>query len=339
VLLRSLSLVALMASALGAQDSVYFPTSNSAGGRYNSIPFGSFTKYPFARNLKYQTLIPWAYAARLTRPYVEDIGFFSCQSGVQHFDSIRIRMSQTKSVVLATDFNQNLGATPVTVLDSKDYYWHLEKNKWARVGLQTPFRLTQGENVVVDIEVAGAVTLEPDFGPSANPGGFAQDDLVPRLFALDWKGAPPANGQLRISGLKIELAARAADLSLFGIGCKGAGATRPALHLSGTAKPSGTVFVGLAKGLPANPTLLVIGFDNRSPFPVQLGFGECRLFHAMNAALAAATDASGSLSLPLALPASPVLQNQRIYTQYFQVEVTKNGLGLRSSNYGRILVR
>jgi len=341
MLLRSLSFAALLTtSVVAAQDSVYYPNSTTSAGRCNSIPFGSFTKYPFARNLKYQTLVPWTYAARLGRPFIEDLGFVPCRDGVQHFDSIKIRISQTTSSTLATDFGKNLGTAAVTVLDSKDYYWHLTKNTWARVGLQTPFRVAPGQNLVIDIEVTGAVTLQADFAPATtSPGGFLRDDTVPRLYALDWKTAPPSEGKLRPRGLKIELASRAADLSLFGIGCKGSGAKRPALQLSGIARTSGTVFASLTNAIASNPTLLVIGFDNRPPFPVALGFAECRLYHPPQLAIAGVTDAAGQLKLPLPLPASTALQNQRIYTQYFQVEVNRTGLGLRGSNYGRILVR
>jgi hypothetical protein len=141
------------------------------------------------------------------------------------------------------------------------------------------------------------------------------------------------------AGLKIELASRASALGSFGIGCKGSGNERPSLALTGTARPSGTVSVALSDSLASSPTLLVIGLNNRAPFPLALGFGDCRIYHSMDLALAAVTDASGRLSIPIPLPATASLSHSRIYTQFFQVEVANNKLGLRASNYGRVLVR
>jgi len=35
-----------------------------------------------------------------------------------------VRMSQTTAAKLSTEFAKNLGANAVTVLESRDYYWH-----------------------------------------------------------------------------------------------------------------------------------------------------------------------------------------------------------------------
>jgi len=72
---------------------------------------------------------------------------------------------------------------------------------------------------------------------------------------------------------------------------------------------------------------------------VPLGFPDCSLYESIALALPAIADQSGKLTVPIALPASPVLQNQRFYAQFFQVEVTRSGLGLRATNYGRVLIR
>lgn len=335
-------LAALPVATASAQDSVYVPDSRADQGPCNAIPFGSFGHQPFfPSNLKYQVLVPWAKLAGLTRPVIEEIAFASCAESVNLLATIRIQMSQVDATALTSEFANNLGTAPVTVLDSKTYYWHQKADAWARIGLQRPFQLTNGKNLVIDIEVTGAVHLTPAIEPSATHiSGHRADVAMPRLFACDWETAPPAKGVLKPgAGLKIELASRASDLGLFGIGCKGAGKERPKLDLTGVARPSGTVTVALSDSLASSPTLLVIGFNNQAPFPLALGFGDCRIYHSMDLALAAATDANGKLSLRIALPASASLSNTRFYTQFFQVEITNTKIGVRASNYGRVLVR
>jgi len=70
-----------------------------------------------------------------------------------------------------------------------------------------------------------------------------------------------------------------------------------------------------------------------------LGFGSCQLYHSVSLALATASDKSGNLAIPLPLPMSSALSNQRFYTQFFQIEMNTRPLGLRGSNYGRALIR
>jgi len=341
MLYRVLASLAVLAATTTAQDSVYIPDNRADQGLCNAIPFGSFGKYVFPDKLKYQVLIPWTKISGLTRPVIEEIGFASCADSVNSFASIHIQMGQVDATALSREFAKNLGKAPVTVLDSKGYYWHQRADTWARIGLQRPFQLTVGKNLVIDIEVTGAVHLTPDIELSpTHISGHRADANLPRLFATDWQTTPPAAGVLKSgAGLKIELASRASDLGLFGIGCKGSGTKRPMLALSGTAIPSGTVTAGLSDSIASSPTLLVIGLDNRAPFPLALGFGDCRIYQSMDMALAAVTDASGKLSIPIPLPATTSLSHSRIYMQFFQVEVANAKLGLRASNYGRALIR
>jgi len=335
-----LAIALASSSALSAQSSVFIPDSQTGQKPCNAIPFGSFGIYGFPTNLKYQTLVPWTSLARLARPVIEEIGFVPCSDGIGSFKTIKIQMALVTSTKLVSEFSKNLGTSPVTVLDSANYYWHQKKDKWCPIGLQRSFGLKPGSQLVIDIEVTGAVFLSPALAPSTSyVGGHRASASVPRLIAIGWKSAPPVKGKLKGYGLKIELSASTSDLSLFGIGCKGAGSKRPTLGLSGDARPSGIVQVALSNGLPSGATSLVLGFDNKAPFPVPLGFPECSLYQSIGLALPATADPSGGLKVPIPLPASPVLQNQRFYVQFFQVELTRSGLGLRASNYGRVLIR
>jgi hypothetical protein len=63
------------------------------------------------------------------------------------------------------------------------------------------------------------------------------------------------------------------------------------------------------------------------------------MYHTIDLALATATNTSGQLTVPIPVPATAAVNNLRFYGQFFQVELRANQLGLRASNYGRVLVR
>jgi len=336
-----LALAMFASGAATAQDSVFLPDASATTGTCTCLPFGAYDEYPIAKNQKYQTLVPWQQLRTLSRPYIEEIGFAACHTGVHHFDTITIRLASVSVSTLSPEFAKNLGSSPSTVLTSKDYYWHHQAGMWSRIGLQAPFPLTPGQNLVVDIEVTGGVFLNPAFAPSKeDTGSFRRADNVPRLYAIDWKSAPPKNGTPSPRGLKLELASRTSALDLFGRGCKGTGAVAPFLGLAGNAAPSGTVRIELSSALALSPALLVLGASNRPPFPLPLlGFPGCSLYQTVDVALATATDSNGKASVLVPLPATAALSNQRFYSQFFQAELGNSTIGLRASNYGRVLIK
>jgi len=330
---------AAMCSVAAAQTSVFIPDAKADSGRCTTLPFGSFTQHPFATNQKYQTLVSWEQLRKLSRPVIEEIGFAACEVGIHRFDTIVIRMDQVSTAALLPEFGKNVGVGATTVLASKDYYWHHAKDQWSRIGLQAPYRLVAGKNLVIDIEVTGAVYLDPNFGQSTTDiGSFRMADNLPRLYALDWNVKPPSKGVRSPLGLKLEIACRASALGVFGIGCKGSGGVAPAISLDGKPTPGGGVNARLANGIAYGPTLLVLGFNSNLPFPLEMGFPGCSLYESLDIALAMVADANGSAVVPLGIPQAPVLHNQRFYVQYFQVEVATPKLGLRASNYGRVLI-
>lgn len=178
--------------------------------------------------------------------------------------------------MLASPHWRRRGPDAVTVLESRNYYWYSTQGTWSRIGLRKPFPLSAGKNLVIDIEVRGAVFLSPSFSTSQTAlGSFREADKLPRLSALNWKTRPPSRGVQSSVGLKIELSARLSALGRFGRGCKGNGQSFPFLCLSGEASPGGTVVASLGGGIPE----------------------------------------------PLPLPVIPALRDQRIYTQFLQIEL------------------
>jgi len=124
----------------------------------------------------------------------------------------------------------------------------------------------------------------------------------------------------------------------FIIGCEGGGKQKPRLDLSGSAKPGGSAQATLSSGKAQAPTLLILGFDNRAPYPLPLPFAGCNLYHTVDATRSTMSDTAGGAAVGVPIPNLPQLIGQKFYTQFFQIEISPKALGLRASPYGRILI-
>ncbi len=326
---------ALATVSLQAQTRVhYIPDSNAGTGTCNVIPFGTTKSSPTWRNQKYQTLITAAQLGNKAGPIAE-IGFAPCGATLRSFDSLTIKMDHFKGTTLSTTFANNLSAKAVTVLSAKNYVWHQKPGNWNRIGLQKPFvYVPQLGNLVIEIEVRGA-------GQTGAGFGFHRGSTVQRVYAFSWTTNPPATGRTDNAALKIEVIFDKADAWLYGLGCQGSNGLTPALSYS-AAPVLGGAFKVLLANAPgtAAPAILLLGFSNASPLPVDLGFAGaagCRLYVRPDFGLGAAA-VNGKASIPLAIPNSTSLVGGRFYNQWFVVDSKANKLGLTASNYGRGLM-
>jgi len=338
-LLSPIALLSVITSApLPAQGSIAVPVTGPSQGACNAIPFGVRTPTEWPENQRYQTLLTPQQLGTLPRGYIREIAFAPCYDGVHRFGSLTIRMSQTQKQKLTTTFAANLGPNPVTVLQSRDFYWHYRKGAWSPIGLQLPFKFTAGQSLIIDVEVTRGRFLAPDFQPSVKDSGrFRRGDDIQRLYAVGWKTQPPATGVLSPAGLRVRVSSRLSALGIFGIGCAGTGKQMPELDLSGSATPGGTTTSTLSRGISNAPTLMILGLNSRLPFPLVLPFNGCRLYHTLDANAAMMSDASGRAAVPIPLPNLPQLIGQKFYTQFFQFEFSP-AIGLRASPYGRVLI-
>ena len=339
-MLRILSLVAALAVAgtTSAQRCFYLPDNTAGSGSGNVIPFGH--KSPTDgnwSNQKYQAIFPTSTLGSVPGR-ITALGFVPRSTGHRQFDSIRIKFNQITASTMTANFASNLGTGATTVLDSKNYGWVETAGKWCRVGLQLPFvYIPQRGNLIIEIEVRGAGM--PD--TTLSHPGFRQASIQ-RLYAFGWTGTPPATGSLsNSSGLAMELCFETNDASAYGQGCPGSNNMTPMHGYGGSAKLGSKLSFDLANAIPSRPVILIMGWNNRSPLPIDLsaaGAPGCFLYQSLDLSGALATNSSGAASAPLPIPSSTSLTGMKIYTQFAILDLKANKLGLAFSNYGRALL-
>ena len=329
-------LLAGMAVAQTSTTSIYVPDNNPATGGGNVIPFGNSKSSTTWRNQKYQTLIPTSYAKKIPIR-INDLGFAPGSTNLHNFDSIVIKMDVVKTTGLNRTFAKNLSARAVTVLNAKNYTWHLTKDKWTRIGLQKSFLWipTLG-NLVIDIEVRNAG------GVNGNTGGFRRSSTIERLYSFGWTTKPAATGQstTSLAALKIELVSTDADARPFGQGCAGSNGT-PALSYSGRPQIGKSLTVILNNALAKSVALHAVGLNTTAPiFPLDLkplGAPGCLLFMSPDMAFALGTG-TGSAKVVLPIPNDSSLVGGRFWEQFFVLDKKANSFGFAGSNHGRVLI-
>ncbi len=333
-ILTSTALAACLAAVLPSQTRVVYVPDNQAGsGSCNVIPFGTTRSSNTWKNQKYQTILTTAQLGK-TPGRICGLGFAPCGATLRSFDSIVIKMDHIKSSTLSTTFANNLTSKAVTVLSAKNYHWYQKPGSWNRIGLQKDFLYIPAlGNVVIDIEVRGA-------HQTGSGLGFRRGSLQ-RIYAFGWSGNPPATGRSGLAALKMEVIFDMADAWLYGKGCAGSNNLVPALAYSAAPK-IGTAFKVLLSNAPTPvaPAILLLGFSNASPLPVDLGSvgaAGCSLYVRPDFGLPAAAT-GGSASVALAIPNDARLVCGRFYNQFFVVDRKANKLGLTASNYGRGLI-
>ena len=322
-----LASIACLTGSLAAQSTncFYVPNNTPSTGSCNVIPFGTNRSSATWRNQRYQMIIP---AAKTKVGRIVEIAFSPCGSGIRSFDSITIKMNNTKLTDFKTgpnlNFVANLGTNPTTVLDAKNYVWHNTANRWNRIGLQTPFlQIPTRGGVIVDILLKGA--------HFTGSNGFRRASNVPRLYAFSWPTNPPTNGSTETgatqAGLKLELCYDTHDLSLFGESCGSAKHT-----LTGSAQAGKTVDFNLSGGPTSPPiALFMLGTSNATPYPVVFPGTKCSLYQNYNVAILGLPTRSGAFTLKVPMPKLPGL---KLYSQWLVFPGGK----IESTNYGRVLI-
>jgi hypothetical protein len=333
----SIFLVAgLVLGASNAQTAqCWYATDNSAStGTCNLIPFGTTPTDPTWSNQKYQQLVA-ASTIGTTPTVISEIGFAPCGTGLHEFATLKITMDQTTNVPLSTTFASNLSAAAVVVLDTKNYRWNKVANTWNKIGLQKSYLFVpQRGDIVVDIEVTAV--------GGAGSAGFHRSGTMQRVYAFGWTGTPPLTGSTDQAAQKIELCTNTGDLQAFGLGCRGSNQQVPTLSYSGTPR-IGTLFnTDLSNGPATRPAFLAVGASSGLPFPIDMtsaGYTGCTIYTWFDwPPIILATSASGTASVPIAIPNSNSLLNLRLYQQFICFDPGANPGNGTSSNYGRLLI-
>jgi len=316
------SAVLLAVHAPSQGTSIYIPSNTPSTGTCNSIPFSQ-------SSVIYQCMATPANLGNPTIANICDLAFAPCSGTTITFKTLKIVMAQTKSSTLSTTFSANLATGVKTVLKASNYSWKVTGNSWNRIGLDTNYLyLSTRGSLVVQI-----------VGTGMTGGTSMHRDVGQRIYQRGWSGTtPPATGSSDNGALKWELLLSAADVSTFGVGCVGSNNQTPSLSFTGSGKSGTSLSVNLGNALPNAIVLLSANVSRLEPALDLTGFSApgCRMYVQNLITVGGVCDASGRYSVSAKIPTNSPLC-QPVYLQFFPFDKAANGLGLSTSNYGRVL--
>ena len=310
-------------AALSAQ-SFYVPNNNATTGSCNTFPFNT-------SDMRYQALFT---AADLCNgpAIIRGMAFAQCATGVASYAKLTIRMAHLSAAALSTTFDANLAAGATTVLDTVNYKWSMVGDVWNDIDLQTPFIYVGAGNVVVDCVVLGR---------TGSSSSTRRDATNHRVYVGGYTGQlTGTDGGL--GAFKIRLITGDATTWTFGTGCVGSNSQIPALSFTGNSKLGSTLGVNLANALASKLVFLNIGTSSAGPiFPFDMALFSapgCMIYHDGLITVGLVTTTNGTALLNLGVPNDPGVTGLKLYFQFGNQDPAANGLGLTTSNYGRILV-
>ena len=312
--------ITTLAAGLSAQ-SFYIPSDTPAVGTANSFPFNT-------SNMRYQALVR-ATELNSTPAVITGFALAPSTTNTLEFAQVTMKMAHLSAATLSTTFDTNLAAGAVTTMDAPDFVWPVTANVWNEVDLQTPFVYNGVDNVVVEFLVTGRVT----------GSAMRRDATNQRVYLGSYTGQATGTDGGN-TAFKMRLITGDASLATFGRGCAGSNSQTPTLSYTGTSQLGQTLTVNLANALPTTPCFASFGNFSAPPFPIDLailGLPGCRAYHDAAVLLGTATDASGTASIAIAIPANPALVGYVLYSQWLAFDNGATG-GLTTSNYGRALV-
>ena len=338
ILASSLLLTGL---AIGqTSDSVFVPDNNpTTGTGPNVIPFGQTKSSTTWANQKYQMLINASYANKVP-VRINDLAFAASKTIHHNYDRlvIKIDVVPLTQTTLNRTFANNITNKAVTVLDAKNYTWHVTSAQWNRIGLQKPFIWIPAlGHLVIEVESRGG-----GGAGTGTAGGFKTSNLLERLYAFGWTTNPPATGQATTSmaALKVELVQTDARALPFGEGCVGSNGT-PTMTFTGKPQVGKSFTVNLTNAVSGSAGVHILGINSSAPlFPVDfttLGAPGCNLYISPDLAFTVAT-ATGTLSIPLPVPNNPSLVGSRFWNQFFIIDKKANNFGWVASNHGLVFM-
>ena len=301
----------------------YIPDNSAASGTANAIPFGTSSASNFS-NCRMHVRATAAELGNLPN-LITGLGFAASNSGSAHYDTLEIVMDHIPaSQPFSTTFANNLTAAAVSVLSVTDYTWHVTSNTWNEVGLQGSFVYNGVDDLVIEIVTTGGTA----------PGGMRRGTNQ-RIYSTSASGTE-ATGTSSASATKFEVSMLTARTSSHGVGCPGGNGT-PTHTLSGTAQVGTTLSFDLANGLPSGIAVLIAGYANTAPYPIDLSILNmpgCYAYTDLLFGASVALDSLGTAGFAFAIP--PGGSGYLFYSQYACLDVGANAFGVTTSNYGRV---
>lgn len=325
--MRSVLLTLLLTLPALAQN-WYVPDNAANAGTCNVIPFGSTATTSTFANSKMQTRCTVADLGGVPG-VITGLAFASCATGRAHYASMEIVLDHIPaSQPLSGTFAANLTANAQVVLSQTNHTWNLVSAQWNEIGLQLPFVYNGVDDLLVQITMSGGTA----------PAGMRRGTRD-RVYWTAASGTPPLVGSLTATATKIEVSMLTAHTSSYGDGCVGSNGV-PLLGFSGSAVLGNTLSFDLTRGVPNGIALMILGFTNGAPFPVDLGFlgmPGCTEYVDLGFTNAQLIDPVGATSFALPVPAT-LSPGFLLYGQYSVLDPAANAFGFTMSNYGRALL-
>jgi hypothetical protein len=321
-------------------DSVFVPDNNpTTGTGPNVIPFGQNKTSTTWKNQKYQMLINASYANKVPIR-INDLAFAASKTLHHNYDSlvIKIDVVPLTQTALNRTFASNLSAKAVTVLNAKNYTWHVTGAQWNRIGLQKPFLWIPAlGHLVIEVESKGG-----GGAGSVSAGGFKTSNLLERLYAVGWTTNPPATGQgsTSMAALKVEIVQTDAEARPFGAGCAGSNGT-PTMAFTGAPQIGKSLGINLTNAMAGSVAIHILGINSSAPlFPVDLaplGASGCNLYISPNFPFSVGTG-TGSIAIKLPVPNNTALVGGRFWNQFIILDKNANNFGWVTSNHGLVFM-
>jgi len=323
-----------LASVGPAQTCRHYPSDTPTVGAPDPRPFGAQDPLdPTYGTMRYHMQIPTSVLGNQPLDICE-IFVVPAGNRTREFADLSMRLGHNPNPITGTFAFNMVGFSAVRV-GTQSSSFDTVADQWMPLGMEGPFRYDPANGMLV-IEFFVQRSGAPN---GTGDAGFRTDPSIPFV----WRTGPSYNnGNMEAGGgIKLRFCTDHHGFIEYGSGgCVGSQGSVPRLTYGGSAQIGSTLQINLANGHVAPGTLSVLVFSYRvrsGPFDLG-GFGApgCEAFVFGNDAtwLATSTGAlTHTINLPLGLtPCFPV------WNQWFQFDPAANGLGVITSNYGRIMI-
>ncbi len=329
---------AVLARLAAAQTCIYTADTDPVG----PLPIGSNSPellLPSGANyVRTQVLLPLIPFQNV--PYVINEIAVGTRRGVRvtRFGELTIRMGHTTVAQLTPNFAANITSPLVDVLVARDHIWTEGVGPgWVPLGLQRPFQILPGSGqLLVEIIQRNTTILQNVLYNGLGTGSFGE-------VIVGFGASLPttsSSGPLLVPP-RLRLCVDRAETMLLGTTCAGSGTSTPLLGVSGRPTPGASSTIWLSDA-PANAVAgCAFGFDNASPYPIDLtalGARGCMQYFAIAFADVVRADAVGIAQRTLAVPNASNVVGAILYAQYYVLDPPANALGLTASNYARLSI-
>ncbi|MCA8972065.1 MAG: hypothetical protein KDC95_19915 [Planctomycetes bacterium] len=308
--------IATLACAATAQNCWYAPDNTPTVGTCNVFPWGQSSS-------RYQTLMTQDDLGNRVTLF-RALAFAGCGSGTFTAQRILIRFAYFQGTTLGTDFNQNLGAAPVTMLNATNFSWSYTANTFSDLKLTGTFPYTPSRgHLLVDIEFEGATG-----------GGACHRDVRQRVYANNWTGSPPQNGTSNFGALKMRVSdgnpCMTGAFTNYGKAC---GPGPLAIAGSGTPTINTTATIQMSKGKASSAGGYFLGLQRLNIDLTSAGMTNCTLNTDLLLILPVAFDGAGlATAAQIPIPADNSLVGAILNWSGFNLDVAANPRGITTAD-------